>query len=161
MCRNMGKMTVMAKIVDLQKPVIGACEYIALPDLNIHRIKARVDTGARTSALHAVDVEPFEKESKNWVRFLAFSGDTDHTPPVECACPMADRRKVRNTSGKGEWRYVVTTEFVLGSHRWQCEVTLATRDSMRYQMLLGRLAIRGRFLVDTDHVFVQGKPRRA
>lgn len=149
----------MGKVLDLNKPVIGACEYVALPDLSIPRIKARVDTGARTSSLHAFDLKEFRRDGRRWISFCAYTGDTDHSPRVHNEVPLVDRRKVKNTSGVAETRYVIRTQFLLGTHSWNCEITLSDRENMRFQMLLGRLAIRARFLVDPDHVFVQGRPR--
>ena len=149
----------MGKVIDIRKPVIGACEYVALPELSIPRIKSRVDTGARTSALHAYDIEEFERDGQRWVSFRAHTGDTDYSPSVYNEMPLLSRRKVKNTSGVPESRYVIRTRFVLGAHQWDCDLTLADRENMRFQMLLGRRAIRGRFLVDPDHVFVQGRPR--
>lgn len=150
------------KVVDLNKPVIGACEYVSLPELDIPRIKARVDTGARTSALHAYDIEAFRRGGERWVRFRVHTGDTDFSPSVKNEAPVVDYRRVKNTSGTSEKRFVIQTLFRLGSTEWQCELTLADRERMRFPMLLGRLAIRGRFLVDPDHVFIHGRrPKQA
>lgn len=130
------------------KRVLGWREWLALPDLGIPRIKAKVDTGARTSALHTFRVEPFEAYGVARVRFWVHPLQRRDTPEICCEADVLDRRVVRDSGGHEELRYVIGTVVALAGDRWPVEVTLTDRDSMGFRMLLGRSAIRGRFLVD-------------
>lgn len=140
-------------------PVLGWREWLSFPELGIDRIKAKVDTGARTSCLHAFFVEPFEKRGQDWVRFGIHprQGDTDEV--VYCEAPLSDKRKVRDSGGHEELRYVIETEVLIGPHRHRMEVTLTDRDSMKFRALLGRTAIRGDYLVDSSRSYVQSRRR--
>lgn len=137
--------------------VIGWREIASLPDLGLDALRAKVDTGARTSALHAVDLEAFESEG---VPKIGFHVPRPGKPRWErCVAPIVDYRKIKNTSGKPEPRYVVETMLVLGTRRWRIEVSLANREKMEFDLLLGRTAIRGRrFLVNPSRSFLAGPP---
>lgn len=142
-------------------PVIGWREWVALPDLGIEFIKAKVDTGARTSSLHAFDLEEFLRDGVPYVRFMIHPEQRKSRPEVPAELPLRARRRVRDSGGKVELRPIVETEVALHGQRWPIELTLTRRDAMGFRMLLGRQAIRGHFIVDPGASFCAGKrPRR-
>ena len=137
--------------------VIGWRERIALPDLGLELLTAKIDTGARTSAIHATRITPFQRDGRDWVRF--------HIPHAsglrarDCEAPLVDRRSIKNTSGQGEDRFVIETLLALGARRWHIEVSLSDRSNMALPIILGRTAIRRRrILVDPDRSFLAGAP---
>jgi len=139
-------------------PRAGWREWVGLPSLGIPRIKAKVDTGARSSSLHATDLEEFERGGKPWVRFTVLPVQKSDHGMVRVQAPLSDRRAVRPSSGKSEVRPVVEVEVQVGDLRFPCEVTLARRDQMGFRMLLGRTALRRRFLVDPGRSYLQPLP---
>jgi len=143
------------------KPVIGWRECVALPDLGVDWIKVKVDTGARTSSLHAFAIKEFDRDGEPWVSFVIHPEQDKARPAIPAELPLLDRRAVRNSGGREEMRPVVQTLIELDGHRWPIEITLTRRDAMGFRMLLGRQAIRRRFTVDPGASYRAGRPPRS
>jgi len=141
-------------------PVIGWREWLSFPELGIPQVKAKVDTGARTSCLHAHFVEPFDRNGESWVRFGIHPEQGVTDKEIECEALVKDRRTVRDSGGHEEYRYVIETLVSIGGSAHRVEVTLTDRDSMRFRALLGRTAIRGKYVVDPGRSFLQGKRQK-
>jgi hypothetical protein len=137
---------------------IGWREWLELPDLDIPRIKVKVDTGARTSALHVYDLEEYHRGDQRFVRFLVHPLQRSTKETIHCKARVLEERKVRDSGGRVHRRFVVVTTARLGEQSWPIEITLASRDAMGFRMLLGREAVRGRFLVHPGQSFLCGRP---
>jgi len=137
-------------------PWIGWREWMGFPALGIERIKAKVDTGARTSALHAFDVEPFTRDGADWVRFVVHPLQRDPETAIEVEAPLVEERWVRSSTGKATLRPVIRTTVALGEVCWPIEITLVRRDLMGFRMLLGRQAVKNRFLVHPGRSYLAG-----
>lgn len=139
--------------------VIGWREWVSLPELGIPRLKTKVDTGARTSSLHACCVEVIEKDPhQKQVGFII------HPQPkrfpkksIKCVADLVDIREITDSGGHKETRCVIQTSVVLGTQCWPIEITLTSRDTMRFRMLLGRTALEQRFIVDPTHSYLYSK----
>lgn len=141
----------------LAKLTIGSEEWCAFPDMALPAIKARVDSGAKTSSIHAFNIQPFRRDGQAWVSFEVHPIQKNRRIVIRCEKPVIDKRSVKNTSGLAETRYVVSAPMKLGKEVWEVELTLANRDSMGYRMLLGREAMKDRAIIDPALRFVQGK----
>ena len=139
--------------MNIDKLIVGSEEWCSLPSLGIPTIKARVDSGAKTSSIHAYNIQPFTRESQSWVAFDLAPLQNDRKTSMRCEMPVHDRRIIKSSNGSSEKRYVVKVSLGLGDHSWEIELTLANRDSMGYRMLLGREAISGKVLVDPSQSF--------
>lgn len=140
------------------KIILGSEEWCSLPELGIPTIKARVDSGAKTSALHAINIAPFLKEGQNWVKFDINPIQNNVKTIIHCEAPLIDKRVVKSSSGFREQRYVIQTSLEIGQSKWLIEMTLTNRDSMGFRMLLGREAMSGRVLVDPEQQYLLGQP---
>lgn len=143
-----------------QKQVIGWREWVGLPGLDVAAIKAKVDTGARSSALHAFDVHTFLRRGVEMVRFVVHPYQRDVQTTVDAEAPLVDRRWVRSSGGHRTWRAVIHTTLRLGEQERTIDLTLVNRDEMGFRMLLGRQAIREAFVVDPGRSYVVGKRPR-
>ncbi|ERN40277.1 uncharacterized protein conserved in archaea [Rubidibacter lacunae KORDI 51-2] len=142
-------------------PTIGWRERLALPDLGIDIVKAKIDTGARSSALHAFDLEEFQHDGRRWVRFSVHPQQRNTHRTIVASAELIDIRAVRSSSGQSQLRPVIQTVVELGGKHWPIELTLTDRDAMGFRILLGRQAIRRRFLVDAGRSFIGGGPSDA
>ncbi len=141
-----------------QAVTVGWREWLSLPQLGIDRIKAKVDTGARTSAIHAFEVGPYQKDGKTWVRFGLHPNQGETDTVVWCDAEVIDERNVTDSGGHTEKRYVILTEISLGDKTWPIEVTLTNRDNMLFRMLLGRTAMTaGNIVVNPSRSFLAGQ----
>jgi len=143
------------------KTTIGWREWIALPDLGIPAVKAKIDTGARTSALHAFFIEPFRENGQNKVRFRIHPLQRRTDIALTCVADVIDQRMVSDSGGHSEMRYVIRSKIIIGTRRIEAEITLTDRDTMRFRMLLGRTALADKFLVDTSLSCITGpRPKK-
>jgi len=138
------------------KKIIGSEEWVRIPELNIPAIKARIDSGAKTSTLHAFNIQTFEDNGKEYVRFDIHPVQHSRKISIRCKAELIDRRIIKSSTGEREKRYVIRTPISLGGETFDIEVTLTNRDSMGYRMLIGREAMKARFIVDPDQHFVLG-----
>lgn len=139
-----------------KKIKIGWQECCALPSLGIAKIHAKVDTGAKTSALHAVNIEPFTKNAKPYLRFSVYPHQYDQEALTLCEAEVIDQRYIMNSGGQKELRYVIKTELKIGKKSWEIELTLTDRTPMNFRMLLGREALKRRVLINTGRRYLQG-----
>lgn len=135
---------------------VGWREWVRLTDLGVAAIKAKIDTGARTSALHAFAIEPFRRAGALWVRFEVHPLQRSSAVKVKCEARTVDERAVRNSGGGVERRYIIETKMMLGDRTWTIELALANRDQMGFRMLLGRTALDGRALIEPGRSFLAG-----
>jgi len=138
---------------------LGWREWVGLPALGIQQIKAKIDTGARTSTLHAFEIEDFEEHGKKRVRFKIHPVQRENDSVIECVADVIDQRVVSDSGGHREKRWVIRTDIVIGPHTWPAEMTLTGRDNMLFRMLLGRTAMKHRARVDPARSYLVGKKR--
>jgi hypothetical protein len=148
--------TTKTKAKTRSKPMLGWREWVALDSLGLPPMKAKVDTGARTSALHAFRVRGFRRHGQPWVRFQVHPHQDDRDTSVLCEAPVLDRRWVTDSGGHAQRRYVILVGLWLKDTRWPVEITLTNRDTMRFRMLLGRTALENRYIVDPGASFLCG-----
>jgi hypothetical protein len=139
--------------------IIGWREWVALPELGIDKIKAKVDTGARTSALHAFSLRPFKENGKDRISFDIHPLQHNTEKVTTCVADIIDLRWVTDSGGHREERFVIRTPVILGKYHGSIEITLTERDSMLFRMLLGRSAIRSNFIVNPAKSFMMKKQK--
>jgi hypothetical protein len=146
---------------DLAEPWrVGWREWLALPDLGIAAIKAKVDTGARTSSLHVERQEEFQRDGQRWVRFEMAPASRRRRRPLVCEARVVDERYVTDSGGARAMRLFIRTRITMGMHDWDIEMNLTDRRAMLFPMLLGRTAMAGRMQVDPAGSYLLGRPRR-
>ena len=134
---------------------IGWREWVSLPELGIPQVKAKVDTGARTSALHAFALRPYKEGNQEKIAFDLHPLQNNTDVVISCTADIIDKRWVTDSGGHREERFVILTPVILGSLSWPIEITLTERDSMLFRMLLGRSAVRKRFIVNPGRSFIR------
>lgn len=150
----------MAKKPKTPDAIIGWREWVSLPQLGVEAVKPKIDTGARSSSLHAFHIETFVRDEAPWVRFEVHPLQRRKHPTIQCEAPILERRDVKSSSGHITRRLVIRTQVCLGGRCWPIDLTLASRDQMGFRMLLGREAVRGRFLVDPKRSYLlSDKPK--
>lgn len=139
---------------------VGWKEWVALPELGIKKLKCKVDTGAKNSALHAFDVDEFYRDGETWVRFKLHMSMTDESKVKTCEAKVFDKRVVSDSGGNLTERYFIETKIHVGGKTVKAQVSLTRRDTMAFRMLLGRTALRKfGYLVDSREAYLQGKPK--
>lgn len=138
----------------IELPLIGWREYLALPILGIDKIKVKIDTGARTSALHALHIHTYKEKGQEMVKFQVHPIQRETHTTIACTAPLLEYRHVTNSGGHSQLRPVIITPVKLGIYQWNIELTLTNRDVMGFRMLLGRQAVKNRFLIDSGQCFL-------
>ncbi|MFT7598921.1 MAG: hypothetical protein ACI8TP_001846 [Acidimicrobiales bacterium] len=148
------------QVMTADKTAVGWREWVGLPDLNTAWVKAKIDTGARSSALHAFDLETFTRDGKDWARFSVHPWQRSDNNGHLVETPIFEWRSIRSSSGESEERPVLRTSLRIGESTHEVDLTLARRDEMGFRMLVGREALRGKFVVDPARSYLAGKPGR-
>jgi hypothetical protein len=141
--------------------VVGWREWVALPQAGVDWVKAKIDTGARSSSIHAFDLEAYDVDGQEWVRFSIHPWQRSDEDVAELSLPVLDRRDVRSSNGQTEQRYAVALDVTLAGRTITTVMTLSNRDEMGFRMLIGREALERGFLVDSARSYAGGRPRRA
>ena len=147
-------------VTDLSNTLVGWREWVRLPTIGVPWIKAKIDTGARTSTLHAFDLEELERDGQPWVRYAVHPWQRSDDDVVAVESPVVDKRLVRSSNGQEEERLVVTHDITLAGRLVTAEVTLSNRDEMGFRMLIGRQALAQGFLVDSSTSYAGRRPSR-
>lgn len=140
------------------KYLLGWREKVSLPSLGISEILCKVDTGAKTSALHSFYIDPYKHDGKEMIRFGLHPIQDETDTVLHCQAEVYDRREVTSSNGDKDMRYVIKTTMVLGDQTKEIELTLTNRDTMKFRMLLGRRAMEKEYIVDPSLSFQNAKP---
>lgn len=139
----------------------GWREWVRLPGIDVEWVKAKLDTGARSSAIHAFDIHEFDRDGESWVRFSIHPWQRSREDSVDVELPIHDRRHVRSSTGHVQERYVVLLDVTLVERTVTAEVTLTSRDQMGFRMLIGREALRQGYLIDSRRSYLGGRPKKS
>lgn len=139
---------------------IGWREWVQLPEFGVTAMKAKVDTGADNSSLHAFDIERFNRDDAEWVRFVIHPRQRSRKTRIECEAAVIGERRVKNPGGRTEVRPVIRTRLIVAGQEIEALVNLTTRDEMSFRMLLGRRSVRNHFLVNPGRSYLGGRPGR-
>jgi hypothetical protein len=143
-----------------RKRAAGWREWVSLPSIGVGSIKAKLDTGARTSALHAFNIETYWSNGELWARFFVHPYQENDAKEIACDARIEDIRIVSNPGGRRQRRLVIRTDIRLGDATWPIDLSLTDRDEMGFRLLIGRTAMHGNLIVDPDHSYLLGKRRR-
>lgn len=144
-----------------EKILIGRCEWCSLPQLGISAIKAKIDTGAKTSAIHAFDIKPMVIDKKDYVSFNIHPMQGDSKIVIACQAPIIDARYIMSSNGHKEHRYIIKTEFKLGGGVYDMELSLSNRDPLKFRLLLGREALSKRVIIDPGLTCLHGRFKKS
>jgi hypothetical protein len=145
---------------DEHKVIIGWREWVQLPDLGVIEMKVKVDTGADNSSLHAFNLERFVRDGTEYVRFEIHPKQRSRKPSIQCEAPLAMEKKVKNPGGRSELRPVIRTRVLVAGMELNALVNLTSRDEMGFRMLLGRRAVRSKFVIDPGRSYLGARPGR-
>jgi hypothetical protein len=143
-----------------RRKTIGWREWVSMPEFGVTEIKAKVDTGADNSSLHAFNIQRYEEDGVSMVRFEIHPRQRKRKPSIECVAPVAAERRVKNPGGRAEVRPVIRTTLIVAGEEVEALVNLTTRDEMTFRMLLGRRTVREQFLVDPGRSYLGERPSR-
>ena len=143
-----------------KRKTIGWREWVSMPEFGIIEVKAKVDTGADNSSLHAFNLERFVEDGVDMVRFEIHPRQRKRKPSIDCVAKVVGERKVKNPGGRSELRPVIRTKLIVAGEELDALVNLTTRDEMTFRMLLGRRTVRNHFVVDPGRSYIGGRPAR-
>lgn len=144
--------------VGVEKQVVGWREWVEFPDLGMGKIKAKIDTGARSSSIHAFDIETYWRGEEHWVSFKVHPLQHSDEQVVSCTAPIKDYRSITDSGGHKTMRYIIETTLGIGPDRFLAELSLFDRSDMLFRLLVGRTALKGRYLVDPARSYCLGTP---
>lgn len=140
------------------RQLIGWREWVGLPDLGVDAIKAKIDTGARTSAIHAWNIAEYDTPDGPWVSFELHPIQRNNKLVIRCSAPVSDTRDIRSSSGHTEHRVIIRTRLQLGEDVWPIDISLTNRDAMGFRLLLGRAALRKHVRINPGRSFLIPRP---
>jgi len=143
----------------LKKPLIGWREWVSLPALGVKEIKAKIDTGARSSSLHAVDMKFYKRNGNDYVKFKIHPKQKNTRKVIETHAKVLEYRSIRSSNGHVSKRPIILTDIELHGQKWQIELALSNRDEMGFRMLLGRQSVKKKFLIDADNSYYGKKTK--
>ena len=143
-----------------EKQILGWREWVAFPELGVEKIKAKIDTGAKTSSIHAYRIREIEQDGDAYLEFFLHPVQRRKKPEIKCRARLVDKRTVTSSNGSSQHRYVVETNLRIGEKAYPVELTLTDRDEMSFRVLIGREALRDRFVVDPGKSYQMGRSNR-